>query len=82
MTDGRKDGGDCNIPDAFFKKSLGIKMRLWYQRYWLYSVGALKGIFDLVVGPVAVGSFAFLFGCTLVGRASDSIMVLTWRLVC
>ena len=23
-TDRRTDGGDCNIPDAFFKKSVGI----------------------------------------------------------
>ena len=23
-----------------------LKMGLRYQRYWLYSVGALKGIFD------------------------------------
>ena len=47
-TDARTDGQRENsIPHH--KQSLGgggIKMRLRYQRYWLYSVGALKGIFD------------------------------------
>ena len=28
VTDGRTDGGDCNIPDAFLKKSVGIKILL------------------------------------------------------
>ena len=32
----------------------------------------------LVFGPVAVGSFASLFGCAPVGRASDSVMAPTW----
>ena len=31
----------------------------------------------LVVNPITVGNFAFLFNGTLVGRASDSMMVLT-----
>ena len=33
--------------------------------------------FDLVVNPITVGNFAFLFNCTLVGRTSDSMMVPT-----
>ena len=31
----------------------------------------------LVVNPITVGNFAFLFNCTLVGRTSDSMMVPT-----
>ena len=46
------------------------------------DVGVLQRAACLVVGPVAVGGFAFLFGCTPVGLVSDSVMVPTWRLVC
>ena len=46
------------------------------------GVDVLRQAACLVVGPVAVGGFAFLFGCTPVGRASDSMMVPTWGLVC
>ena len=31
---------------------------------------------DLVVNPIAVGNFAFLFNCTQVGRTSNSMTVL------
>ena len=31
----------------------------------------------LVVNPITVGNFAFLFNCTPVGRTSDSMMVPT-----
>ena len=46
-----------------------------------YNIGVLRRTACLVVGPVAVGGFAFLFGCTPVGRASDSVVVPTWGLV-
>ena len=32
----------------------------------------------LVFGPVAVGGFASLFGCTPVGRVSGSLVAPTW----
>ena len=41
------------------------------------GVDVLQQTACLVVGPVAVGGFAFLFGCTPVGRTSDSMMVPT-----
>ena len=47
-----------------------------------YSINVLQRTACLVVGPVAVGGFAFLFGCTPVGRASGSVVVPTWGLVC
>ena len=46
------------------------------------GVGVLRWTACLVVGPVAVGRFAFFFGCAPVGQASGSVMVLTWGLVC
>ena len=47
-----------------------------------YSIDVLQQTACLVVGPVAVGGFAFLFNCAPVGWASDSVMVPTWGLVC
>ena len=47
-----------------------------------YGIDVLQQTACLVVGPVAVGGFAFLFGCALVGRTSDSVVVPTWGLVC
>ena len=41
------------------------------------GVGVLRRTACLVVGPVKVGGFAFLFNCTPVGRTSDSMMVPT-----
>ena len=45
------------------------------------SIGVLQRAACLVVGTVTVGSFAFLFGCVPVGSASDSVAVLSSRLV-
>ena len=42
-----------------------------------YNINVLQQTACLVVSPVAVGSFAFLFGCTQVCRTSDSMMVPT-----
>ena len=42
-----------------------------------YNINVLQQTTCLVVNPITVGNFAFLFNCTPVGRTSDSIMVLT-----
>ena len=42
-----------------------------------YGISVLQRAACLVVGLVAVGGFAFLFGCAPVGRTSDSMMVPT-----
>ena len=39
-----------------------------------YNINVLQQIACLVVNPITVGNFAFLFNCTLVGRTSDSMM--------
>ena len=42
-----------------------------------YNINVLQQTACLVVNPITVGNFAFLFNCTPVGRTSDSMMVLT-----
>ena len=40
-----------------------------------YNINVLQQTSCLVVNPIMVGNFAFLFNCTPVGRTSDSMMV-------
>ena len=42
-----------------------------------YNINVLQQTACLVVDPITVGNFAFLFYCTPVGRTSDSMMVPT-----
>ena len=42
-----------------------------------YNINVLQQTACLVVNPITVGNFAFLFNCTLVGRQSDTMMVPT-----
>ena len=42
-----------------------------------YNINVLQQTVCLVVNPIKVGNFAFLFNCTPVGRTSDSMMVPT-----
>ena len=42
-----------------------------------YNINVLQQTSCLVVNPITVGSFAFLFKCTPVGRTSDSMTVPT-----
>ena len=42
-----------------------------------YNINVLQQTACLVVNPITVGNFAFLFNCTLVGLTSDSMMVPT-----
>ena len=42
-----------------------------------YSINVLQQTACLVVNPITVGNFAFLFNCTPMGRTSDSMMVRT-----
>ena len=46
------------------------------------GINVLQQTACLVVSPVAVGNFAYLFNCTPMGRTSDSMMVPTWGLIC
>ena len=42
-----------------------------------YNINVLQQTACLVVNPITVGNFAFLFNCTPVGRTSDSMTVPT-----
>ena len=42
-----------------------------------YNINVLQQTACLVVNPITVGNFAFLFNCTPVGRTSDFMMVPT-----
>ena len=42
-----------------------------------YNINVLQQVLCLVVNPITVGIFAFLFNCAPVGRTSDSMTVLT-----
>ena len=42
-----------------------------------HNINVLQQTACLVVNPITVGNFAFLFNCTPVGRTSDSMMVPT-----
>ena len=46
-----------------------------------YNTNVLQQTASLVVNPITVGNFAFLFNCTPVGRTSDSMMVSTKSLI-
>ena len=47
-----------------------------------YNISVLQQTACLVVNPITVGNFAFLFNCTQVGRTSDSMMVpMLWLFV-
>ena len=45
-----------------------------------YNINVFQQTAGLVVNPIMVGNFAFLFNCTLVGRTSESMNVQTYRL--
>ena len=42
-----------------------------------YNINVLQQTACLVVNPITVGNFAFLFNCMLLGRTSDYMKVLT-----
>ena len=42
-----------------------------------YNINVLQQTACLVVNPITVGNFAFLFDCTLVGQTLDSMKVPT-----
>ena len=52
------------------------KQDLTYKKIG-YNINVLQQTACLVVNPITVGNFAFLFNCTPVGRTSDFMMVPT-----
>ena len=52
-----------------------IKISYHYKKIG-YNINVLQQTACLVVNPITVGNFAFLFNCTPVVRTSDSMTVL------
>ena len=69
---------DHIIPDALSRAFSApfIKIISHYKKIG-YNINVLQQTACLVVNPIKVGNFAFLFNCTPVGPTSDSMMVLT-----
>ena len=53
-----------------------IKIISHYEKIG-YNINVLQQTACLVINPITVGNFAFLFNCTPVGRASDTMTVPT-----
>ena len=53
-----------------------IKIISYYKKI-CYNINVLQQTACLVVNPITIGSFAFLFNCTPVGWTSDCMTVLT-----
>ena len=66
----KKNVGSNNFSAQF------IKIISHYKKIG-YNINVLQQTACLVVNPITVGNFAFLFNCTPVGRTSDSMMVPT-----
>ena len=67
------------------KKSVGtnnfsvqfIKIIFHYKKIG-HNINVVQQTAFLVVNPITIGNFAFLYNCTLVGRSSDSMTVQTY----
>ena len=66
----KKIVGSNNVSAQF------IKLVSHYKKIG-YNINVLQRTACLVIDPITVGNFAFLFNCTLVGLTSDSMMVPT-----
>ena len=66
----KKIVGSNNFSEVF------IKMISHYKKIG-YNINVLQQTACLVINPITVGNFAFLFNCTPVGRTSDSMMIMT-----
>ena len=60
--------------DGFSARFVGV---VSHCRRIGYNINVLQQTACLVVNPITVGNFSFLFNCTPVGQTSDSMMVPT-----
>ena len=68
----KKIEGTADFSDQFKK----IIARYMYKRIG-YNINIMRQSACLVFNPITVNNFAFLFNCTPLGRASDSMMAPT-----
>ena len=71
----KKIAGSNNF-SAQFIKIISHYKNISFNNYVLQQTACL------VINPIMVGNFAFLFNCTSLGRTSDSMTVPTLRLIC
>ena len=84
--------GKPNFSDQFKKLvkryiRVGILGQVWYLivsipdlcnlTYFGYNLDVMQQSACLVLNPITVYSYGFLFNCTTVGQASDSMTALT-----
>ena len=62
---------------TFYIADCGLLKIISHYKKIGYNIDVLQQTACLVVNPITVGNFAFLFNCTPVGRTSDSMMVPT-----
>ena len=66
----------CKMASSSHFSARFIKIISHYKKIG-YNINVLQQTACLVVNPIMVGNFAFLFNCMQVGRTSDSMTVLT-----
>ena len=66
----KKMGGSNNFSTQFIKI-------IYHYKKTGYNINVLQQTACLVVNPITVDNFAFLFNCTPVGQTSDSMMDLS-----
>ena len=77
------DGSAILVADKCLSNNFSaqlIKIISHYKKIG-YNINVLQQTARLVVNPITVGNFAFLFNCTPVGWTSDSMTVPTKRLI-
>ena len=60
--------------DVGFRLGLTLDFDFLYVGY---NLDIMRQSACLVLNPITVSSYGFLFNCTMVGQASDSMMALT-----
>ena len=59
------------------ESSMNVKLLTEHHLEFNININVLQQTACLVVNPITVGNFAFLFNCTPAGRTSDSMTVPT-----
>ena len=67
----------CKFKRIVGKSNFSDQLKKIVKRYVGYNVDIMRQSACLVLNPITVNSYGFLFNCTTVGQASDSITALT-----
>ena len=66
-----KNGCHSTFQKAFHRRHFDSVSKYNVELKTLYNIDVLRPTACLVVNPIKVSNFAYLFGCRTVGRASD-----------